>query len=112
MCLVRYEKRYNEDARRRSAEEVKNDMKSSEVGTLSKSETGKTVQKTKSVSSEAAEQDLDVFLLGDLGDSDDAPGILFCMILITKLLCGLLKLINESLNLNICPLNPQYHTSG
>lgn len=68
-----YEKRYNEDAKRRATEEVKDDLKSSEDGTISKSETGETVQKTKSVSSAATEQDLDVFLLGDLGDSDDGP---------------------------------------
>ncbi|XP_074370820.1 uncharacterized protein LOC141711977 [Apium graveolens] len=68
-----YEKRYNEDAKRRAAEEVKDDTKSSEDRTISNSETGGTVQKTKSVSSAATEQDLDVFLLGDLGDSDDGP---------------------------------------
>lgn len=68
-----YEKRYNEDAKRRAAEEVKDDVKHSEDGTISKSETGEPVQKTKSVSSAATEQDLDVFLLGDLGDSDDGP---------------------------------------
>lgn len=66
-----YEKRYNEDAKRRSAEKVKDDMKSSEVATVPKSESGETSQKSKGVSSAATEQDLDVFLLGDLGDSDD-----------------------------------------
>lgn len=77
--MVRYEKRYNEDAKRRAAEEVKDDMKSSEDGTISKPETGVIVQKTKGVSSAATDQDLDVFLLGDLGDSDDGPGILFVL---------------------------------
>lgn len=77
--MVRYEKRYNEDAKRRAAEEVKDDMKSLEDRTISKPETEGTVQKTKGVSSAATEQDLDVFLLGDLGDSDDGPGILFVL---------------------------------
>ncbi|KAK1384194.1 BSD domain-containing protein [Heracleum sosnowskyi] len=53
-----YEKRYDEDAKRRSAEKSK-------------------MTKTKSVSSAATEQDLDVFLLGDLGDSDDGQGLRF-----------------------------------
>lgn len=59
-------------------------MKSSEVATVPKSESGETSQKSKGVSSAATEQDLDVFLLGDLGDSDDGQGILFCIVLISK----------------------------
>ncbi|KAL1823573.1 hypothetical protein DCAR_0311495 [Daucus carota subsp. sativus] len=66
-----YEKRYNEDAKRISAEKVKDDIKISEVGTVPKPESGEAIQKSKSVSSAATEQDLDVFLLGDHGDSDD-----------------------------------------
>jgi hypothetical protein len=38
--------------------------------------TGKIV-KSKSSNSSSTEQDLDTFLLGDLEDSDEAPGILF-----------------------------------
>lgn len=69
-----------EDAKKKSAEEMKVDVKeSSGVGTDSKTEAGGVSQKSKSVSSSATEQDLDVFLLGDLGDSDDGPGILLCI---------------------------------
>lgn len=65
-----YEKRYNEDAKQKAAEEVKD---ISTVGTVSKTEVEGMNQKNKSTTSSATEQDLDVFLLGDLGDSDDSP---------------------------------------
>lgn len=77
--MVRYEKRYNEDAKRISAEKVKDDIKISEVGTVPKPESGEAIQKSKSVSSAATEQDLDVFLLGDHGDSDDGQGNTVCI---------------------------------
>ncbi|GFZ16957.1 hypothetical protein Acr_26g0002270 [Actinidia rufa] len=62
-----------EEAVRIASEQVKdNKMRgASSSETTSKTEAGSLNQKTSSVT----EQDLDVFLLGDLGDSDDGPGI-------------------------------------
>lgn len=68
-----YEKRYMEEAKQNSAEQVE-DSKMKETstgGTTTKTAAAGMNQKSKT--SSAAEQDLDVFLLGDLGDSDDAP---------------------------------------
>ncbi|KAK3002250.1 hypothetical protein RJ639_020449 [Escallonia herrerae] len=69
-----YETRYMENAKQKSIEEVKDSTAKevSMVGTISKTEVGIN-QKDKSATSSAAEQDLDVFLLGDLGESDDGP---------------------------------------
>lgn len=65
-----------EESKRKSATEAQNDVKDrSTAATISKTEAEGVSQKSKSVSSSATEQDLDVFLLGDLGDSDDGPGI-------------------------------------
>ncbi|KAK2969712.1 hypothetical protein RJ640_004218 [Escallonia rubra] len=72
-----YEARYMENAKQKSTE-VK-DSTAKEVstdGTISKREVGMN-QKNKSATSSAAEQDLDVFLLGDPGESDDGPGFPF-----------------------------------
>ncbi|KAA8541081.1 hypothetical protein F0562_025044 [Nyssa sinensis] len=74
-----YEKRYMEDAKLKSAEQVKGDeVKGDEVketltGGTSKTEVKGMNQKSKSATSSATE-DLDVFLLGDLGDSDEGHG--------------------------------------
>ncbi|PSR89098.1 ATP synthase subunit b like [Actinidia chinensis var. chinensis] len=66
-----FEKRYMEEAAQIASEQVQdNKMRgASSSETTSKTETGSLNQKTSSVT----EQDLDVFLLGDLGDSDDGP---------------------------------------
>ncbi|KAI8543147.1 hypothetical protein RHMOL_Rhmol08G0195000 [Rhododendron molle] len=68
-----FEKRYMEKAKQNSAEQVKDDKmnETSTGGTTSKTAAAGMNQKSKTSSS--TEQDLDVFLLGDLGDSDDAP---------------------------------------
>ncbi|XAR63843.1 hypothetical protein NMG60_11023960 [Bertholletia excelsa] len=68
-----YEKRYMEEAKLKAAEEVKDDkMKGTSTGdTTAKNEAKGINQKTNA--SSATEQDLDVFLLGDLADSDDGP---------------------------------------
>ncbi|KAF5933797.1 hypothetical protein HYC85_029968 [Camellia sinensis] len=70
---LRYERRYMEEARLKAAEQAKDDKKkeASTSGTTSETETGGINQKSKT--SPTSEQDLDVFLLGDLGDSDDGP---------------------------------------
>jgi len=64
-----------EEAKLKAAEQEKND-KAEETGkdtTISKPEGAKATQPLKKATS-SSEQDLDVFLLGDLGDSDDGPG--------------------------------------
>lgn len=68
-----YEKRYMEEAKQNSAEQVEDSKmkETSRGGTTTKTAAAGMNQKSKT--SSAAEQDLDVFLLGDLGDSDDAP---------------------------------------
>ncbi|THF94541.1 hypothetical protein TEA_016473 [Camellia sinensis var. sinensis] len=68
-----YERRYMEEARLKAAEQAKDDKKkeASTSGTTSETERGGINQKSKT--SPTSEQDLDVFLLGDLGDSDDGP---------------------------------------
>lgn len=77
--LTPYEKRYmEEEENKKSGEKVKEDdggtgtVGTSTPETVSKTETsGGANQKTKTATSKTTEQDLDVFLLGDLGDSDD-----------------------------------------
>uniref|UniRef100_A0A5B6YH79 BSD domain-containing protein n=2 Tax=Davidia involucrata TaxID=16924 RepID=A0A5B6YH79_DAVIN len=69
-----YEKRYMENAKLKSAEQVKDDeAKETLTGGTSKTEVKGMNQKSKSATSSATE-DLDVFLLGDLGDSDEGQG--------------------------------------
>ncbi|XP_059641843.1 uncharacterized protein LOC132283833 [Cornus florida] len=65
-----YEKRHMEEAKVKSDEQVKDDAvkETSTVGTTSKTEVKGVDKKSKT-----SEQDLDVFLLGDLGDSDEGP---------------------------------------
>ncbi|CAL5327008.1 unnamed protein product [Camellia sinensis] len=69
-----YEKRYMDEANLKPAEQVIDDKmkETSTVLTTSKTEAGNMNLKSKTSSS--TEQDLDVFLLGDLGDSDEGPG--------------------------------------
>ncbi|GMP33213.1 hypothetical protein CsSME_00006633 [Camellia sinensis var. sinensis] len=69
-----YEKRYMDEANLKPAEQVIDDKmkETSTVLTTSKTEAGHMNLKSKTSSS--TEQDLDVFLLGDLGDSDEGPG--------------------------------------
>lgn len=75
--MIRYEKSYNEEAKLKAAEEEKakaekeKDIVKSVA--VSKPDGAEATQPLKKATS-SAEQDLDVFLLGDLGDSD-GPGI-------------------------------------
>uniref|UniRef100_A0A7C8YI24 BSD domain-containing protein n=2 Tax=Opuntia streptacantha TaxID=393608 RepID=A0A7C8YI24_OPUST len=72
--IARYENKYMEEAKLKAAEQEKDD-KAEETGkdtTISKPEGAKATQPLKKATS-SSEQDLDVFLLGDLGDSDDGP---------------------------------------
>ncbi|KAL5723326.1 hypothetical protein ACHQM5_006737 [Ranunculus cassubicifolius] len=64
-----YEKRYTEELK--SAETVKGVNTSAVVGSSTKPEA--TTQAKLSKTSTSSEQDLDVFLLGDLGSDDDGP---------------------------------------
>ncbi|KAK4395802.1 hypothetical protein Sango_1734500 [Sesamum angolense] len=71
-----YEKRYTEDVKLKAEEKVedtavKEDSSSSEKSSKTADETSK--QKSNNVKSATSEQDLDVFLLGDLEDGDDGP---------------------------------------
>ncbi|XP_057952383.1 uncharacterized protein LOC131146664 isoform X2 [Malania oleifera] len=72
--VVPYEKRYMEEVKMNSTEQVKDDrvMETSKVAT-SKPEAKGVKEQSKTSTSSHTEQDLDVFLLGDLGDSDDGP---------------------------------------
>ncbi|GAB4860910.1 hypothetical protein Ancab_036071 [Ancistrocladus abbreviatus] len=67
-----YEKRYMEESKLKSAEQEKDDKsKEAQTGsTVSKPDAPETSRQLKT-STSSAEQDLDVFLLGDLGDSDE-----------------------------------------
>ncbi|KAF5202179.1 Bsd domain-containing protein [Thalictrum thalictroides] len=66
-----YEKRYMEEAKLKSAEKEKVDRLKEQAPTgTSKPEAAETNHHSKTSS---AEQDLDVFLLGDLGSSDEGP---------------------------------------
>ncbi|XP_075480534.1 uncharacterized protein LOC142521193 [Primulina tabacum] len=70
-----YEKRYLDDLKLKSEEKAK-DTEVKEVssdGTSSKKGEGISKQNSNNAKSSTSEQDLDVFLLGDLGDSDDGP---------------------------------------
>ncbi|XP_073295503.1 uncharacterized protein [Primulina huaijiensis] len=70
-----YEKRYLDDLKLKSKEKAK-DTEVKEVssdGTSSKKGEGISRQNSNNAKSSTSEQDLDVFLLGDLGDSDDGP---------------------------------------
>jgi hypothetical protein len=70
-----------EDLELKSAEQVQDDVakESTKVGIISKPEAKEVNQQSKT-SSSSTEQDLDAFLLGDPGDTDDSPGRLQCFI--------------------------------
>lgn len=61
-------------------------------GTGKAEATGKNA-KSKSSNSSSTEQDLDTFLLGDLEDSDEAPGILLkvCLAFVSETTCSLTR---------------------
>lgn len=69
-----YEKRYMEELKLKSADQVKDDrvMESPKVETTSKPEVKEQTQQSKTSKLSPSNQDLDIFLLG--GDSDDDPG--------------------------------------
>ncbi|KAL2462048.1 BSD domain-containing protein [Abeliophyllum distichum] len=70
-----YEKGYMEELKLKSVEKVK-EADGTEItsgGTSSKAAVEVSNQKSNNAKSSASEQDLDVFLLGDLEDSDDGP---------------------------------------
>nr|KAJ0203288.1 hypothetical protein LSAT_V11C500237570 [Lactuca sativa] len=68
--LTPYEKRHiEEEEKKKCGEKVKEDDAATESVSSKTEEAEK--QKTKTATSKTADQDLDVFLLGDLGDSDD-----------------------------------------
>lgn len=67
-----YEKRYTEEAKLKPSEKSEENVarESSSTGTDNEG----TTNKSKNSTSSTSEQDLDVFLLGDTGDSDEEPG--------------------------------------
>lgn len=72
--IAPYEIKYMEDAKRKSSEQVKDHtvMEPLEVELTSYQDTQETKKDTKT-SNSSTERDLDVFLLGDTGNSDDEP---------------------------------------
>lgn len=73
-------------------------------GTAKAEATGKNV-KSKSSNASSTEQDLDTFLLGDLEDSDEGPGILLivCLDLVTETSC-LTKQLNFVSQISNCKI--------
>ncbi|MCL7037666.1 hypothetical protein MKW94_003724 [Papaver nudicaule] len=67
-----YEKRYNEEVKLKSVEQTKDEVKNNEptAATVSKPDATEQNRQIKTASS-STEQDLDIFLLGDLGSSDE-----------------------------------------
>ena len=74
---IRFETRYNEEAKLKAAEEEKakaeKEKEAAKSVSVSKPDGAESTRPLKTATS-SAEQDLDVFLLGDLGDSDEGPG--------------------------------------
>ncbi|XP_077237636.1 uncharacterized protein LOC143879248 [Tasmannia lanceolata] len=70
-----YEKQYMDEFKAKSVEQKENEKgnENSTTGTASKSETIAASRPSKTSTSSTAEHDLDVFLLGDLGSSDEGP---------------------------------------
>nr|XP_048330357.1 uncharacterized protein LOC125422497 isoform X2 [Ziziphus jujuba var. spinosa] len=70
-----YEKRYVEDMKLKSAEHEKVDKAEEPMkdGITSEEQVKDANHQSKTATSSSAEQDLDAFLLGDPGDSDDGP---------------------------------------
>ncbi|XP_021731057.1 uncharacterized protein LOC110697967 [Chenopodium quinoa] len=73
-----YEKRYDEEVKLKAAEQEKAEAEKEKeiVASVAESKTD-VAEPTRPLktSTSSAEQDLDVFLLGDLGDSDDGPDV-------------------------------------
>nr|GMD37486.1 uncharacterized protein LOC109162841 [Ipomoea batatas] len=83
--IAPYEKRYMEEANLKSADNVKTEVTEDNASSVTTSKTtvdGKDQKSKKATSS--TDQDLDVFLLGE--DSDDGPGMMMGMIVLTKIL--------------------------
>lgn len=76
MVPYSYEKRYVEDMKLKSAEHEKVDKAEEPMkdGITSEEQVKDANHQSKTATSSSAEQDLDAFLLGDPGDSDDGPG--------------------------------------
>lgn len=73
----RYEKDYTEDVSLKAAEKIKEtEVKESSSSVRSKEANEISKPKENNAKPSSSEQDLDVFLLGDLEDSDDGPGTL------------------------------------
>ena len=74
---ISYEKQYAEEVTLKANEQSSSDRlkEASSATPVSKDEVKETKSETKGSSSKI-EQDLDVFLLGDLGSEDDGPGVL------------------------------------
>lgn len=77
-CLIRYEKKYMEEAMLKAEEQAKeNKLMRTAAEEGQKSQLiGKVIESKVSTSS-SNQQDLDSFLLGDLEDSDGGPGTVF-----------------------------------
>eukprot|EP00262_Sarcandra_glabra_P005176 TRINITY_DN16503_c0_g1_i1.p1 TRINITY_DN16503_c0_g1~~TRINITY_DN16503_c0_g1_i1.p1 ORF type:complete len:300 (+),score=70.39 TRINITY_DN16503_c0_g1_i1:60-959(+) len=73
--VVQYEKLYMEELKLKSAKQEKDDRGNENpiVGKASKPEIPETKLQSKTSTSSFTEQDLDTFLLGDLGSSDEGP---------------------------------------
>ncbi|KAK1582189.1 hypothetical protein Q3G72_012616 [Acer saccharum] len=72
-----YEKRYIEEVKLQSSEQIKDVAKEpSKIEIIPKSEAQQSNQQSKTSTSSAREQELDVFLLG--GESDEDPVLLLC----------------------------------
>lgn len=67
-----YEKRYTEEAKLNPSEKTEENV-AREISSAGTDKEG-TTDKSKNSTSSISEQDLDVFLLGDTGDSDEGPG--------------------------------------
>ncbi|XP_057519926.1 uncharacterized protein LOC130800425 [Amaranthus tricolor] len=74
--IAPFETRYNEEAKLKAAEEEKakaeKEKEAAKSVSVSKPDGAESTRPLKTATS-SAEQDLDVFLLGDLGDSDEGP---------------------------------------
>ncbi|XP_071702990.1 uncharacterized protein [Rutidosis leptorrhynchoides] len=75
--VIPYEKRYMEAEEENKVSDGKvtedSAVGSSTTETVSKTEASEETLKTKNATKKSTDQDLDVFLLGDLGDSDEGP---------------------------------------
>ncbi|KAH7528860.1 hypothetical protein FEM48_Zijuj05G0122700 [Ziziphus jujuba var. spinosa] len=78
-----YEKRYVEDMKLKSAEHEKVDKAEEPMkdGITSEEQVKDANHQSKTATSSSAEQDLDAFLLGDPGDSDDGPDKMYVILL-------------------------------